>query len=280
MKISLCNEVIREMEFEAQCRFCRSLGYDGVELAPFTIDEHPHLISSERRKQLRKTAESNDTAITGLHWLLISPQGLSITSKDAQVRQKTIEVMRGLVCLCADLGGRILVHGSPMQRMVLPGDTSDEVRKRAFECFSAVAELAEQAGLIYCLEPLAPQDTAFVNTIAEAVEMVRALGSPAFRTMIDCYAASHSEIASIPDLLRKWLPTGLLSHVHFNDRNRRGPGQGDTQFSPILATLADMNYQGVIGVEPFDYYPDGSASAARAIGYIRGILDTQRSAAP
>ena len=275
MKISLCNEVIREMEFEAQCRFCRSLGYDGVELAPFTIDENPHLISSERRKQLRRTAESNGTPITGLHWLLVSPEGLSITSKELRIREKTMEVMKGLVYLCADLGGEILVHGSPMQRKILPGDTLDEVWKRAFDCFSVVADLAEQAGLTYCLEPLAPQDTAFVNTIAEAVEMVRALGNPAFRTMIDCYAASHSETASIPELIRKWLPTGFLSHVHFNDRNRRGPGQGETLFAPILATLVNMNYQGVIGVEPFDYYPDGPASAARAIGYIRGVLDTQ-----
>jgi hypothetical protein len=28
-----------------------------------------------------------------------------------------------------------------------------------------------------------------------------------------------------------------------------------------------------VAVEPFDYVPDGPAAAARAIGYIKGILE-------
>jgi len=274
MKISLCNEVIREMKFEDQCRFCKSLGYDGLELAPFTIDENPHLIPSTKRAQLRAAAANEGVPITGLHWLLISPKGLSITSKELSVRQKTVEVMRGLVELCADLGGMVLVHGSPLQRNVLPDDNPSEAWKRGFDCFSSVAELTAQAGLIYCVEPLAPQDTSFVNTVEEAVGMVRALGYPAFRTMIDCYAASHSESQSVPELIREWMPTGFLAHIHFNDKNRRGPGQGETRFGPILAALKEMKYQGMVGVEPFDYYPDGPTCAAQAIGRIRGILET------
>jgi D-psicose/D-tagatose/L-ribulose 3-epimerase len=274
MKISLCNEVIREMKFEDQCRFCKSLGYDGIELAPFTLDENPHLIPSAKRAQLRAAAANEGIPITGLHWLLISPKGLSITSKELSVRQKTVEVMRGLVELCADLGGKVLVHGSPLQRKVLPDDNPSEAWKRAFDCISSVAELTAQAGLIYCVEPLAPQDTSFVNTVAEAVGMVRALGNPAFRTMIDCFAASHSETQSVPELIREWMPTGFLAHIHFNDKNRRGPGQGETRFGPILAALQEMKYQGTAGVEPFDYYPDGPTCAAQAIGRIKGILET------
>ena len=182
--------------------------------------------------------------------------------------------MRGLVELCADLGGKVLVHGSPLQRKISPDDNPDEAWKRALDCFSEVAELTAQAGLIYCIEPLAPQDTSFVNTVEQAVRMVKALGNPAFRTMIDCFAASHSETQSIPDLIRQWVPTGFLSHIHFNDKNRRGPGQGETRFSPILAALREMEYRGMIGVEPFDYYPDGPTCAAQAIGRIRGILET------
>ncbi len=274
MKISLCNEVIREMGFEEQCRFCKSLGYDGLELAPFTIDENPHLIPSAKRVQLRTTAENEGVPITGLHWLLVSPKGLSITGKERSVRQKTVEVMRGLVELCADLGGKVLVHGSPLQRKISPDDNPDEAWKRALDCFSEVAELTAQAGLIYCIEPLAPQDTSFVNTVEQAVKMVKALGNPAFRTMIDCFAASHSETQSIPDLIRHWAPTELLSHIHFNDKNRRGPGQGETRFTPILAALREVEYRGMIGVEPFDYYPEGPTCAAQAIGRIRGILET------
>lgn len=121
MKISLCNEVIRELEFGAQCEFARKLGYDGLELAPFTLGENPHLLSSADRAALRRAAESAGIQITSLHWLLVTPKGLSITSPNASVRKQTTEVMCRLVDLCADLGGIALVHGSPAQRNLADG---------------------------------------------------------------------------------------------------------------------------------------------------------------
>jgi D-psicose/D-tagatose/L-ribulose 3-epimerase len=69
------------------------------------------------------------------------------------------------------------------------------------------------------------------------------------------------------------MPGGVLAHVHFNDPNRRGPGQGAMRFTPILAALAAQRYDGWIGVEPFEYVPDGMGSAARAIGYLKGLVE-------
>jgi D-psicose/D-tagatose/L-ribulose 3-epimerase len=272
MKISLCNEVIREMDFPAQCDFARKLGYDGLELAPFTLDENPHLLGKERRAELRRAAAEAGVTITGLHWLLVTPQGLSINSPDKGVRNRTVEVMRALIELCADVGGKVLVHGSPKQRMVANGDSLEEAWKRACDTFSAVAGDAEAANLIYCIEPLAPSETNFINSVAEGVRLVEAVGHPAFLTMIDC-CASAAETLATPDLMERWLPTGKVAHIHFNDANRRGPGQGETRFEPIIAVLRRHNYQGIIGVEPFEYVPDGPSSAARAIGYIRGIME-------
>jgi D-psicose/D-tagatose/L-ribulose 3-epimerase len=40
-----------------------------------------------------------------------------------------------------------------------------------------------------------------------------------------------------------------------------------------LRALVRHGYAGDIAVEPFDYVPDGPGAAARAIGYIRGILE-------
>jgi D-psicose/D-tagatose/L-ribulose 3-epimerase len=58
-----------------------------------------------------------------------------------------------------------------------------------------------------------------------------------------------------------------------NDRNRRGPGEGEVRFAPILAALKAQAYDRVVAVEPFKYVPDGPACAARSIGYLRGILE-------
>jgi D-psicose/D-tagatose/L-ribulose 3-epimerase len=273
MRIALCNEVLRDMAFAEQCAYTAALGYDGLEVAPFTLGDEPHFLPARERKQLRAEAEAAGVAVTGLHWLLVTPKGLSITSPDHGVRERTTDVLRRLVDLCADLGGRVLVHGSPAQRTVAEGDDPEAAWERAREVFAAVAPVAEAAGVTYCLEPLARRETNFVNTVAEAARMVEEVGSPAVRTMIDTSAAGATEGKPVAELIREWLPTGLVAHVQVNDTNRRGPGQGADRFSPVLAALREADYRGVVAVEPFDYRPDGRGSAARAIGYLRGILE-------
>ena len=272
MRISLCNEVIRELPFERQCAFARSVGYDGLEIAPFTLSDEPHMLSAGRRSAMRGVAADAGVAITSLHYLLLTPKGLSITSSDPALRARTIDVMRRLCDLAADLGARVLVHGSPAQRTLATGK-EEEGRKYGTESFAAVAEAASQAGVVYCIEPLAPPEAQFVTTVEEAAAIVRAIANPAIRTMVDCSAAGRAEVQSVPDLLRQWLPTGLITHVHFNDPNRRGPGEGSLAFGPILRALAEADYQGMAAIEPFVYEPDGPACAARAIGYIRGVME-------
>lgn len=272
MKISLCNEVIAGLPFERQCEMMKRLGYDGVEIAPVTLSDEPHKLPAARRREIVKIAADAGLPVTSLHYLMVAPKGLSITTKDPAVRKLTLEVMHGLVQLAADLGAKVLIHGSPDQRQLEPGDEHDS-RKRGIEYFAAAGEAARAAGVTYLLEPLARQHTAFVNTVEEAAGIVRSIGSPGLRTMVDCSAAGLSEAEPIPDLLKKWLPTGLIAHIHFNDPNRRGPGEGKLAFGPIFSALKAGNYPGMAAIEPFIYEPDGPTCAARAIGYVRGVIE-------
>ena len=271
MRISLCNEVIAELPFAQQCALVAALGYDGLEPAPFTFGDDPTRLGSARIAELRRAASDAGIAITGLHYLMRAPAGLSITTSDKATRERSIAVMRAVCGLCADLGGAILVHGSPDQRVLEPGDEANG-RKRGIECFAAVADAATQARVTYCIEPLARNQTAFVNTVEEAAAIVRQVGNPALRTMIDCSAAAQAEAEPVDALIRRWLPTGLIAHMHFNDPNRRGPGEGDLAFGPIIAALRDGGYTGNAAIEPFIYQPDGPTCAARQIGYIRGVM--------
>ena len=273
MRVSLCNEVIGGLSFERQCETAAALGYDGLEIAPMTLADDPTTLGATRIAELRRAASEAGIAITGLHYVLRAPAGLSITTQDEAVRRRTIEVMRALCGLCAELGGKVVVHGSPDQRKLEPGDEEDG-RRRGIDCFAGVAEAAQQAGVTYCVEPLARNQTAFVNTVQEAADIVRAIGSPALRTMIDCSAAAQAEAEPVDALVTRWLPSGLIAHIHFNDPNRRGPGEGALKFGPILAALRDGGYEGNAAIEPFVYRPDGPACAARGIGYIRGIMET------
>ena len=274
MRLVLCNEVLRDREFAAQASYAAAVGYDALEVAPFTLGDDPLSLPASRIVGARRAAQDAGIAISGLHWLLVRPAtGLSITSEDAGVRKRTIEAMRRLIALCAELGGRYLVHGSPAQRNTPPGVAASTALGWIREALAAAADAARDAGVLYLIEPLPRDETDQVNTLDQAVALVRQVGSPALATMFDAKSAALAESVPAVELLHRWLPTGLIAHVQLNDRNRRGPGQGDDRFAPILATLTDHGYRGDIAIEPFDYVPDGAGCAARAAGYVRGLLE-------
>ena len=273
MRLSLCNEVLVPMPFAQQCEYAAKLGYDGLEVAPYTLSDEPHRMSPARVAASRRATEDAGIAVTGLHWLLVKPAGLSISTKDDAARTNTLDVMFALIDLCAELGGKYLVHGSPGQRRIDPGDTREAALARAQACWAAAGERAAKAGVVYCVEPLSSEQTPLVNTLAEAAQVVAAIGNPALKSMLDCSSAGQMEQEALDQLVERWLPQGLIAHVQVNDRNRAGPGQGTDTFAPLLAALLRHGYTGDIAVEPFDYVPDGPGAAARAAGYLRGILE-------
>jgi sugar phosphate isomerase/epimerase len=273
-RIALCNEVLQPLGFAEQCALAAKLGYDGLEVAPFTLAEDPLSITNAQAAQFRRVAEDAGLRIFGLHWLLVAPAGLSIVSDDAALRQRTVGVMKRLVELCAALGGNYLVHGSPKQRSSPPGATKAQALERATECLAQVAPVAASHGAVYCVEPLSPRETDLINTVDEAARIVDLVDSPGLKTMIDCSAAGQVEKETVDALIRRWVPSGHVAHVQVNDPNRRGPGQGDMKFEPVLRALRDVGYAGVVAVEPFDYVPDGPGCASRAIGYLRGIEES------
>lgn len=275
MKFALCNEVLKPLPFEQQCRVAAQLGYDGLEVAPFTLAANPMDITDAQAKTFARIAEDAGLRIFGLHWLLVAPTGLSISSEDAGLRMRTLGVMIRLVELCALMGGTYLVHGSPKQRSTPQASTPEQALARVTDCFARIAPVAQHHGVTYCIEPLSTRETDVINTVAQAARIVDEVGSPALRTMIDCSAAGQVEQEPIPVLMDRWVRSGHVAHVQVNDPNRRGPGQGELRFGPILETLSRLRregaYQGVVAVEPFDYVPDGPGCAARAIGYLQGI---------
>lgn len=276
MKFALCNEVLAHLPFEEQCRAAAALGYAALELAPYTVFEDPARASDDDARAIARTAAAHGLSISGLHWLLVRPEGLSITSADRAVHARTVAFMRRLVALAAVMGARYLVHGSPKQRAPAPGQSLGDALARATEAFARAGDAARDAGVVYCVEPLSADQTPLVNTLEEAVALVRNAGSEGLRTMLDTSSAGLAESEPLPELVRRWMPGGLVAHVQLNDPNRRAPGQGAMAFGPILAALEETGYAGEIAVEPFDYVPDGMGSAAYAIGYLNGLVQARR----
>ena len=267
-KYSICNETFADWPQAKIFQFAAECGYRGVEIAPFTIDPDVRKISAATRTQLRQQADQAGVELVGLHWLLAKTEGFHLTSPDAGVRRETAAYLVELGRFCHDLGGKVMVFGSPKQRNLLPGVSRAEGTKYAVDVLRTVMPALAELGVILALEPLSPRTTNFMTTAAEAVEVAELVDSPNCRLLLDCLAMS-SESTPIPELIRqygKW-----LVHFHANDRNSQGPGMGDLDFVPIFRALHDVDYRGWVSVEVFDTSPGGEAIARRSIEYMRRV---------
>ena len=273
MKIAICNELFEGWDIAKVFDYAAKIGYDGVELAPFTLGKTASDISQAERKRIREAAANAGIEIAGLHWLLVKPPGLYINHPDAGIRKKTQNYLRELIDLCGDLGGRVLVHGSPQQRNVKDGWDAGETWRHARETFEFCGEAAGTRSVFYCLEALTTADTNFINTIDEALQMVDEIDHPNFQIMLDCRSIYAGAGSDLPVVLEKALRTGKLRHVHVNDPNDRGPGFGNLQFAPLLKILQEADYSGYISVEVFNFKPDPQTIAARSIGYLHGVCE-------
>ena len=161
----MCNEFCQGWAIDDALRLARDVGYDGVEIAPFTLADDARQVPLSERQRLRRLAEACGLKLIGLHWLLVKPEGLFITHPEAQIRQQTQDYLEALVHLCADLGGDRLVLGSPKQRLVMPGSTREQAWQRARDVFHGLLPSAAARGVTLCMEPLARTETNFINTV-------------------------------------------------------------------------------------------------------------------
>jgi sugar phosphate isomerase/epimerase len=266
MRYAICNETFEGWDHGRVCKAVAELGYEGLEMAPFTLAPRITDVSLARRKELRRQAEENGVRLIGLHWLLAKTEGLHLTSADAGVRQRTADYLVELARCCRDLGGDLLVFGSPAQRRIPAGATRQQAEDFAFDTFRRAQAGIADAGVRLCLEPLSPPEADFMNTCAEAARLLERLAHPSFTLHLDVKAMSTEESAT-PGLIRRY--GGQAAHFHANDPNRRGPGFGNTDFVPIFQALRDSGYRGWVSVEVFDYSPDPETIARESIRYMR-----------
>jgi sugar phosphate isomerase/epimerase len=269
MKFAICQELFEGWDWDRQCRFIAETGYTGVEVAPFTLPGPPGSLTRAERDRYRSVAESHGLEILGLHWLLAKTQGLHLTSPDAGIRRATTDYLVALGDLCADLGGTIMVFGSPFQRNLAEGMTRAQGFDLATEVFRAAMPRIGERGVTICMEPLTPKETNFINTCADAAELIARVDHQHFKLHQDV-KAMLSESESIPSLVHRF--RDLTRHFHVNDSNLLGPGMGETDFHPILRALQETRYDGWVSVEVFDYKPGAEHIARESIACLKQTL--------
>ncbi len=265
MKFAICNETYQNQPFDYVCQHVAECGYDGIEIAPFTFHDDPRRITEVQGAEIGQMARSAGLEVVGLHWLLVKPEGMHLTTPEDGVRNATIRFAEHLARICAAMGGKIMVWGSPKQRDVAPDQKYEDAFCRATDALRRIAETASPLGVTLAMEPLSTVETNFLTTAEETVRLIEAVDHPACQLHLDVKAMSSEteESATIIRANRKH-----LVHFHANDANLRGPGFGEIDYGPITTALKEIEYDQFISVEVFDYAPDAETIASKSIEYL------------
>jgi D-psicose/D-tagatose/L-ribulose 3-epimerase len=267
---AICNEAFEKFPFPDACRAIRKAGYEGIEIAPFTLAEDPSTIPASQRREYRSVIESEGLRFAGLHWLMVSPKGLHVTTADADLRARSWQHIRNLIDLCADLGpGGMMVFGSPNQRATTGGLTREQATRHYVEGLAAVAPHAAARGVTILVEALPKGQCDVVQTLEEAASIVREIDSPGVRTMFDTHnAVDETEPHAV--LLDRYYE--LIRHVHVNEMDGKHCGAGPYDFKPVLSVLQGRGFPGWVSLEAFDFSPGAEKLASDSLRYLESEI--------
>ena len=269
MKFAICNETFGDWPVSQGFEMAKKYGYTGIEVAPFTLGESAWEISPQQRAAYRQCALDHGLEVVGLHWLLAKTSGLHLTTDDVVIRSRTAEYISELAHLCSDLGGKIMVLGSPLQRNFPASMSHNTAMENAASLLSEVVPSLESLGVQIAIEPLGPQEGNFLNHASQARQLIKQIGSPQIQLHLDVKAMS-SEGQPIEEIVRA--NADIMIHFHANDPNRLGPGMGEVDQRPIFRALQEIDYQGWVSVEVFDYSPGVETILSQSMANMRKVI--------
>jgi len=266
-RFATCNEVFENWKFHDACKAIRRAGYQGIEVAPFTLSDNPAALTADQRRQFRSIIQAEDLMFVGLHWLLVKPEGMHVTTDDAQLRARSWQYIRDLIDLCADLGdGGVMVFGSPKQRSATGGVSVEDATARFIDGIASVASQAAERGVTMLVEALPSAQSNVVTSLDEAARIVREISSPAVRTMFDTHNAVEEAEPHATLIDRHF---DLIRHVHVNEMDGRHPGTGDYDFKPMFQALMARGYKGWVSLEAFDFSMGAEKIVQDTIAYLK-----------
>lgn len=273
-KYAFCNEILEDTPWPEQCEIIGKAGYEGVEIAPFTlVQEGVQEITPARRRQMVQDMSNAGIVCAGLHWLFVAPPaGLHFTTPDDKVRGRSVDYLVKLIDFCGDMGGEAMIFGSPRQRNTTGGATREEAVNYFVDGLARVADHAQQRNVKVLVEALGSEQTNVVNTLAEAVEVVNRVGHPAISSMFD-FHNTPDETEPLHELIRKYYD--YIEHVHVQnmDGTLITTDEIPPEYIPAFEVLKEKKFDKWVSLEVFDYTPGGEFIAYEGM---RTFLEIER----
>jgi sugar phosphate isomerase/epimerase len=260
------------MAWDKQCDLVGRAGYQGIEIAPFSlVKETVGELTPAIRREMVRVMKASGIECAGLHWLLSPPPaGLHVTTPDRELRRKSWAYIEALIDFCGDLGGTVMVFGSPKGRSTTAGLSVIEAKNHLADGLAGVADHAQRRGVKILLESLGHDQTDVVNNLAETVELLERIAHPAIQTMFDFHNTTD-ETEPFPRLIEKYF--SRIHHVHVQEMDGRylGSGNAENEFFASFRKLKDLRFDKWISVEVFDFSPGAETLAAESLKTLRAI---------
>jgi D-psicose/D-tagatose/L-ribulose 3-epimerase len=275
VKFAICNEIFfyedkEKWTIRKQFEAARDLGFDGMEISPFTLNDWVQQITPEQKAEVIEASRATGVEVVGIHWLLIGPTGLHGTDPDPEVRARTIAYFEDLVRFGIEIGAGLMVVGSPKQRAIKEGVTFEQAWEWFKQAMAAAGKVGTAADFKVCIEPLAViTNNNFIHRAEEARKMAAEINLPNVGIIVDTYSGSREE-ADLPQAIRD--SAQYLYHYHCNDHNGMAPGYGDTDFVPVMKALVDINYQRFCSIEVFNFEVGACEQAGKGLETLKRAL--------
>ncbi len=272
-RFAVCNEVFQDTPFAESCRVMKRSGWDGIEIAPSTLQKDASQLPAAKRRELRDIIISEGLEFVGFHWLGVGPDGLHVTTPDENIRRTGWDYLGRLVDLCGDLRadgkGGVMVFGSPNQRRATGGLTPKQAADNFTEGLRSIVPRLEERGVTFCVEALPTNQTNVIISLEEAIGVVERIGSPAVQSMFDTHNAVD-ETEPHAELMKKhW---NRIRHIHVNENDGTHPRPGGYDFKPVLQVAKDRRFHGWVSLEVFDFSHGAENIVRETLAYLRSEI--------
>lgn len=234
-----------------------SLGFDAVEIfapGPDAVD----------RSELRTLVETHGRSVAAVGTGAGAVKhGLTLTDPSSERRQMAVDFIKAMIEFGAEFSAPAII-GSMQGRW---GGETDRPTALGYlsDALETLGDFASQCKIPLIYEPLNRYESNLFNTMADGVKVIEGLSTTNVRLLADLFHMNIEE-SNVADAIRT--AGKYLAEVHFVDSNRWAAGFGHTDFDPIVASLTEVGFDGVIAVESFPK-PDSMTAARKTMEAFR-----------